>query len=253
MQDWLIEHMQPDDWRRVRAVRLRALADAPDAFGTTLCEDEALPPETWRERLGSSVAATFLACGQDADLGLVVGAPYDAPTWRYPGPDATCRVRLGGPTSGGSREIFRCVRFWSCSRLSSPLRPSLDPRRSTCRRRAFRKAATHIVTGEVKAIYQRVVKEGNWKVTRYVAEVAIEKVEKGDDLKADGLVYARYWRRSWNSRKPQPPSTGGHRGIPKEGDTLRIYLARNAYDGFGTVKDNGYTVFGANGFEKLKK
>ncbi len=116
----------------------------------------------------------------------------------------------------------------------------------------LRKAATHIVTGTVEAIYVREVEEGSWKVKHHVAEVAIDKVEKGDDLKSGGLVYARYWTRRWNSRKPMPPSTTGHRGIPKEGDSLRIYLARNAYHGFGTGKDGGFDVFGANGFEKLK-
>ena len=31
-----IRPMRADDWERVRRVRLRALADAPDAFATTL-------------------------------------------------------------------------------------------------------------------------------------------------------------------------------------------------------------------------
>ena len=31
------------DWRRIRAIRLRSLGDAPNAFGTTLAEDEARP------------------------------------------------------------------------------------------------------------------------------------------------------------------------------------------------------------------
>lgn len=115
----------------------------------------------------------------------------------------------------------------------------------------LRKVATHIVQGEVQAIYTRQEKVGKWKYTRYVAEVKIAKVEKGKGLAADGLVYARYWRRSWAALGPQPPSTGGHRGLPKAGESLRIYLAQNAYDGF--TKDNndgGFNVIGANGFER---
>lgn len=116
----------------------------------------------------------------------------------------------------------------------------------------LQKGATHIVTGEVKAIYTKVSTEGSWKYTRYVAEVDIEKVEKGEGLSAEGLVYVRYWRRKWVSRKPVPPSTGGHRGLPKEGSKLRVYLAQNVYNGAGTVKDGGYDVYFANGFEALK-
>lgn len=69
-----IERMTPEGWERVRAVRLRALRDAPDAFGTTFEEDEARPPESWRERLAGSSAVTFLATAAGQDVGLVVGA-----------------------------------------------------------------------------------------------------------------------------------------------------------------------------------
>ena len=120
---------------------------------------------------------------------------------------------------------------------------------------ALRKTATHVVVGKVTAIYTRVSMEGRWRYTRYVAEVKIHKVEKGDSLKAGGLVYARYWDREWLGRD-MPTSTSGHRGLPKEGETLRMYLARNARDGFsGADKNNdgGYNVVGANGFERLKK
>jgi hypothetical protein len=49
-----------------------------------------------------------------------------------------------------------------------------------------------------------------------------------------------------------PPGTNGHRGCPSEGATLRIYLARNAYDGFSDDnKDGGFNVIGANGFEEM--
>ena len=40
-----------DEWPAYRAIRLRALADAPDAFGSTLAAEEALTSETWAARL----------------------------------------------------------------------------------------------------------------------------------------------------------------------------------------------------------
>ena len=79
MPGWLIQRSTPDDWQRVRAIRLRALADAPDAFGTTLAEDEARPLAEWRERLTRGGSATFVATQVEggADVGLVTGAAYD--------------------------------------------------------------------------------------------------------------------------------------------------------------------------------
>lgn len=67
----------PQDWEHVRAVRLRALADAPDAFWVTLAEEESLTEEQWRERLAATTAATFLAVGDDAGVGLVVVFPSE--------------------------------------------------------------------------------------------------------------------------------------------------------------------------------
>jgi GNAT superfamily N-acetyltransferase len=78
-----IHHAGPDDWERVREVRLRALRDAPDAFWTTLAEEEALTPAQWRERLGAETSATFLGVRAGQVVGLVVvhpstSAPGDA-------------------------------------------------------------------------------------------------------------------------------------------------------------------------------
>ncbi|WP_457206686.1 GNAT family N-acetyltransferase [Nocardioides sp. P5_C9_2] len=46
-----IEHLGPDDWRDFREIRMRALADAPTAFGITLAEVEDQPEDVWRDRL----------------------------------------------------------------------------------------------------------------------------------------------------------------------------------------------------------
>ncbi len=68
-----ITRMRPDEWDRVRATRLRALTDAPDAFGTTFAEDEVRPLAEWRTRLENADAATFLASDHDRDVGIAVG------------------------------------------------------------------------------------------------------------------------------------------------------------------------------------
>ena len=117
----------------------------------------------------------------------------------------------------------------------------------------LKETATHVVKGKVQAIYSRVVKDEKWRTTHWVAEVEIQEVEKGEGLAKGGLVYARYWTREWIGTGDMPPGTNGHRGLPAEGQTLRIYLASKAYDGFSDDnKDGGYNVIGANGFETLK-
>lgn len=71
-----IERATVDAWERVRALRLSALAGAPDAFATTLAEDEVRAPRSWRERLEDPTVATFLGRCAGRDAGLVVTAPW---------------------------------------------------------------------------------------------------------------------------------------------------------------------------------
>ena len=130
--------------------------------------------------------------------------------------------------------------------------PSLRAEKVDMPPAGLRKVATHVITGTVAKIYERKSREGTWNYTRYVAEIHIKTVEKGEGLSVDGLVYVRYWRRSWAGPGMVPPSTGGHRGLPNEGDAIRIYLASKAYDGFFSDNDDGgFNVIGANGFEAL--
>jgi hypothetical protein len=117
----------------------------------------------------------------------------------------------------------------------------------------LRKTATHVVVGQVTAVYTRAETAGDWKYTHYVAEVRVAESEKGDRLKKGDLVYARYWHRQWVGASKQPPSTAGHGPVPAQGEAVRVYLARNAYDGFTTDNhDGGFNVIGGNGFEPLK-
>ena len=117
----------------------------------------------------------------------------------------------------------------------------------------LKETATHVIVGAVTSIYASRATDKGWDTTSYVAEVRIKAVEKGEGIKAGELVYVRYWSRTWVGGNSPPLNTNGHRGLPKSGETLRIYLARNAYDGFGTTNDGGFNVLGANGFEKLKE
>jgi hypothetical protein len=117
----------------------------------------------------------------------------------------------------------------------------------------LREVATHVVVGKVVAIYERTKIDKERETTNYVAEIQISKCEKGDELEPGDLVYARYWHSKWLPDATPVPGTSGHAGLPAEGETLRVYLAQNAYDGFNKGNDDGgFNVIGTNGFERLK-
>jgi hypothetical protein len=115
---------------------------------------------------------------------------------------------------------------------------------------ALREAATHVIVGTVQAVFQRTERGGGWETNRFVAEVRVGKDEKGG-LAEGTLAYVRYWTRRWVGPGAPPPSTNGHRGVPAEGETLRIYAVARGHNGFGETTDGGLDVYGANGFERL--
>jgi len=70
-----LERLGPEGGPRLRAIRLRALADAPDAFGSTLADAEGRSPEDWAAQVAQ--LPTFVWSEGGADLGMVRAAPRD--------------------------------------------------------------------------------------------------------------------------------------------------------------------------------
>lgn len=64
-----------DDWTAMKEIRLRSLAEAPTAFGSTLEWEQAFTEETWRSRLETNLA--FLALDGDRVVGTATG--FDDP------------------------------------------------------------------------------------------------------------------------------------------------------------------------------
>jgi ribosomal protein S18 acetylase RimI-like enzyme len=67
-------------WRHVRALRLAALADTPDAFASTLEGERRLAADAWREQLVRDRAVTLVAelaltDGQVGNAGMAIVAP----------------------------------------------------------------------------------------------------------------------------------------------------------------------------------
>ncbi|MEQ8859595.1 MAG: GNAT family N-acetyltransferase [Pseudomonadales bacterium] len=73
-----IQRLDDKHWRRLRRLRLAALADAPDAFGSTLEQAERCDEADWRAQLVD--LTTFAAVLDDDDVGMARGAPDDSRT-----------------------------------------------------------------------------------------------------------------------------------------------------------------------------
>ena len=66
-----IRRAGPDDWQRLRDIRLTALTEAPSAFGSTLARENQFDESTWRARL--SATAYHFALDDDVAVGLAAG------------------------------------------------------------------------------------------------------------------------------------------------------------------------------------
>ena len=71
-----IRRLEAHEGLRLRTIRLRALADAPDAFGSTCDEAAARPPDSWATQIRE--LPTFVAVVDGEDVGIVRGAPDDS-------------------------------------------------------------------------------------------------------------------------------------------------------------------------------
>jgi GNAT superfamily N-acetyltransferase len=73
----IIRGIAEQDWARARALRLRALADAPAAFAATLEEERAFGDAEWQARARSNAegkaSAGFFAVVDGVEVGLAVG------------------------------------------------------------------------------------------------------------------------------------------------------------------------------------
>ena len=49
-----IRRLRAEEWPEYRAIRLRALADAPDAFGSTHAVEQPKPDQYWMDRLATA-------------------------------------------------------------------------------------------------------------------------------------------------------------------------------------------------------
>ena len=68
-----VRRLGPDDWKVWRDIRLAALADAPNAFGATLAEEQRFDEAKWRLRLTPSSGMAAVALDGPNAVGLIGG------------------------------------------------------------------------------------------------------------------------------------------------------------------------------------
>lgn len=116
----MIRRLGPEESELLRSVRLRALADAPTAFGSTHEREHAFTEEEWRGRLTPEGNPTFV-WEADGDVGgMVVAAPdSEDPTMAYL---LGMWVRDDRRGTGASDALVREVLRWAADRGVSAIR-----------------------------------------------------------------------------------------------------------------------------------
>ena len=77
VSDVQVRRAHPDEWAQVRDMRLAALADAPDAFASTLARERDRAEAEWRSRI--ALIPWFLAWHEGRPAGLVAAFPVTHP------------------------------------------------------------------------------------------------------------------------------------------------------------------------------
>jgi ribosomal protein S18 acetylase RimI-like enzyme len=148
----VVRRLEPAEWRLLRAVRLRALADAPYAFGSTFAEEAERDDEWWAAsatRLAWFVAVPVAASRVAAEpVGLVAGLPS---------PDGAARGLISmwvDSTHRGGRAALRlldAVERWARSEGAPAIVLSVSDRNERARR--FYARQGYVPTGRAEPLH----------------------------------------------------------------------------------------------------
>jgi ribosomal protein S18 acetylase RimI-like enzyme len=70
-----VRRVRPDEWQALRDLRLRALAEDPDAFGNTYAEASQRTDAEWQAYADRADGAAFVATTSDGFAGMAMGGP----------------------------------------------------------------------------------------------------------------------------------------------------------------------------------
>ncbi|MFI9047379.1 GNAT family N-acetyltransferase [Streptomyces sp. NPDC053427] len=116
----------PDNWSVWRALRLAALAEAPNAFGSTLAEwqGDGDREERWRARLGIRDSHNVVAVLDGRPVGMVSGVPT-----QESGTAELISMWVSPPVRGQgvADRLIGEVERWAIQRCATRLRLSVMP------------------------------------------------------------------------------------------------------------------------------
>ncbi|MDQ0851326.1 ribosomal protein S18 acetylase RimI-like enzyme [Arthrobacter sp. B3I9] len=123
-----------DDWRVWRSVRLAALADAPDAFGSHLQDWADASEDRWRKRLSIPGAINLLAFDGDGNVpvGMATGIPDEGNGSRAELISMWVSPAVRG--RGVATALITAVARWAASAGAATLTLSVMPDNLTARR-----------------------------------------------------------------------------------------------------------------------
>src|SRR5512132_2335829 len=107
-----IRVVQDEEWERARDLRLRALADAPEAFARSLEEEERLSESEWRDFVSTSDSRVWFVEATDDDefVGMAFGFLDDPSKTAHLG---GMWVEPGGRRSGIGKRLVESVVEWA--------------------------------------------------------------------------------------------------------------------------------------------
>lgn len=135
-----------------------------------------------------------------------------------------------------SRPVWLCgsiVMALACPGLRAEV-PVLSPEE-------LKQQATHIVVGKLTTVYRSVKTGDDFERTSGIAEIVVEKIEKGGGPKVGEVTFVRFWNQHWVGKGRVPPHSAGHH-VPAEGAVVRAYLKRGQDGTYEALLPNGLAV-----------
>jgi GNAT superfamily N-acetyltransferase len=132
-----------DEWARLRDLRLRSLAEVPEAYATTLAQAERLTDDEWKERASPAAARVCLVEeAHDGELVGMCGGELDpdepAVAWL-----AAMFVEPRRRRAGVGRRLLEAFELWArehgAAKVKLEVNPALDPAVSLYERCGYRR------------------------------------------------------------------------------------------------------------------